>query len=164
MFMLGARAYRGPFARLMGAYAMLLLTTTGRKSGLPRTTALTFQRLDGRYLVLAGMGSRSDWYRNVRAQPRVQVQIGARRFAATAKPVLDSARRRVLAPSIAAHWDRYGPPGPVRWLLRRWAHFDYDAELAYAVAHAEDLPMVELAPAGAAPTSNPPVRRQEPAK
>ncbi|HEX2729936.1 MAG TPA: nitroreductase/quinone reductase family protein, partial [Rubrobacteraceae bacterium] len=88
-FKAGARAYRGPLARLMGAYAMLLLTTTGRRTGLPRRTALTFQALDGRYLVLAGMGVRSDWYRNLLAQPQVEAQIGARRFAATAEPVLD---------------------------------------------------------------------------
>jgi hypothetical protein len=31
-------------------------------------------------------------------------------------------------------------------MLRRWLRFDYDAELAYALAHAEDLPMVELVP------------------
>jgi deazaflavin-dependent oxidoreductase (nitroreductase family) len=146
-FKAGAKAYRGPVARLMGAYAMLLLTTTGRRSGLPRRTALTFQRLDGRYLVLAGMGTRSDWYRNLLARPRVEARIGARRFAATAEPVLDPGRR-TLAPGIAAHWDRFGPPRPVRWLLRRLARFDYDAEMAYALVHAEDLPMVELVPSG----------------
>ena len=117
LFKAGARAYRGPLARLMGAYSMLLLTTTGRTSGLPRRTALTFQPLDGRYLVLAGMGTRSDWYRNLLAQPRVEVRIGARRFAATAEPVLDPARRRMLAPGIAEQWDRFGPPRPLRWLL-----------------------------------------------
>jgi deazaflavin-dependent oxidoreductase (nitroreductase family) len=146
LFKAGARAYRGPLARLMGAYAMLLLTTTGRRSGLPRRTALTYQDLGGSYLVLAGMGTRSDWYRNLLAEPRVRVRIGAQSFAATAHPVLDPGRRRMLAPGIAAQWDHFGPPRAMRWMLRRFAHFDYDAELAYALAHAEDLPMVELAP------------------
>jgi len=36
----------------------------------------------------------------------------------------------------------------VWWLLRRLARFDYDAEMAYALVHAEDLPMVELVPSG----------------
>jgi deazaflavin-dependent oxidoreductase (nitroreductase family) len=139
----------------MGAYSMLLLTTTGRRSGLPRRTALTFQPLDGRYLVLAGMGTRSDWYRNLLAQPRVEVRIGARRFAARAEPVLEPARRRMLAPGIAAQWDRFGPPRPLRLLLRRFTHFDYDAELAYALAHAEDLPMVELVPFSSPPPPSP---------
>ena len=151
LFKGGTRAYRGPLARLMGAYAMLLLTTTGRRSGLPRRTVLTFQQLDGRYLVLAGMGTRSDWYRNLLAQPNVEVRIGARRFAATAEPVLNPERRRALAPGIAEQWDRFGPPRVLRRLLRPFAHFDYDAELAYAAAHAEDLPMVELVPANAPP-------------
>ncbi len=155
LFKAGARVYRGPLARFMGAYSMLLLTTTGRRSGLPRRTALTFQPLDGRYLVLAGMGTRSDWYRNLLAQPRVEVRIGARRFAARAEPVLEPARRRMLAPGIAAQWDRFGPPRPLRLLLRRFTHFDYDAELAYALAHAEDLPMVELVPFSSPPPPSP---------
>lgn len=150
-FKAGTRAYRGPVARFMGSHSMLLLTTTGRRTGLPRRTALTFQPLDGHYLVLAGMGTRSDWYRNLLARPRVEVRIGARSFAAEAEPVLDPARRRTLATGISAHWDRFGPPRPARWLLRRFANFDYDAEIAYALAHAEDLPMVELVP------SDPPV-------
>ena len=65
----------------------------------------------------------------------------------------------MLAPGIAAQWDRFGPPRPLRRLLRRFAHFDYDAELAHAVAHAEDLPMVELVPATSLP---PPVPRARP--
>jgi deazaflavin-dependent oxidoreductase (nitroreductase family) len=148
LFKGGARAYRGPLARFMGTHAMLLLTTTGRRSGLPRRTTLTYQDLGGSYLVLAGMGVGSDWYRNLLAQPRLGVRIGARRFAATAQPVLDPGRRRTLAPGIAAQWDRFGPPRPLRWALRRWLGFDYDAELAHALAHAEDLPMVELVPSG----------------
>jgi deazaflavin-dependent oxidoreductase (nitroreductase family) len=148
LFKAGARAYRGPLARFMGSYAMLLLTTTGRRSGLPRRTALTFRDLGGSYLVLAGMGLGSDWYRNLLAQPRVRVRIGAQTFPATARPVLDPERRRTLAPCIATQWDRYGPPRAMRWMLRRFGRFDYDAELAHALAHAEDLPMVELVPRG----------------
>ncbi len=34
----------------------------------------------------------------------------------------------------------------LRWLLRHFARFDYDAEIAYALDRAEDLPMVELVP------------------
>ena len=160
LFKAGARAYRGPLARLMGANAMLLLTTTGRRSGLPRRTALTFRPLDGRYLVLAGMGVRSDWYQNLLAQPRVEVRIGARRFAATAEPVLDPERRRMLAPGVAARWDRFGPPRALRWLLRRFAYFDYDAELDYALAHVEDLPMVELVSSSTPPVIGTPDGRR----
>ena len=159
LFKAGARATAGPLARFMGAHAILLLTTTGRRSGLPRRTTLTFQPLDGRYLVLAGMGVGSDWYRNLLARPRVGVRIGARRFAATAQPVLDPERRRTLAPGIAAQWERYGPPRPLRGGLRRWLGFDYDAELAYALAHAEDLPMVELVPSGSTSPATRPNRK-----
>ena len=105
---------------------------------------MALQQLDGCYLVLAGMGVRIAWYQNLLARPRVEVQIGAHRFEATAEPVLDPELRRMLAPGIAAQWDRFGPPRALRWLLRRWLRYDYEAELAYAVAHAEDLPMIEL--------------------
>ena len=150
-FKAGVHAYLGLLALLMGANAMLLLTTTGRRSGLPRKTALTFLPLEGRYLVVAGMGARSDRYQNLLAEPRVEVQIGTRQFAAVAEPVLDPERRRMLAPGIGTQWDRFGPPRPARWLLRRLAHFDYDAELDYTLAHAEELPMVELVPSPSPP-------------
>ena len=163
-FKAGTQAYRGPLARFMGSHSMLLLTTTGRRTGLPRRTALTFQPLEGGYLVLAGMGTRSDWYRNLLARPRVEVRIGTRRFAATAEPVLDPARRRTHAPGISAHWDRFGPPRPVRWLLRRFANFDYDIEMAYALAHVEDLPMVELVPSDPPVTETPEGRHASVAK
>ena len=129
-----------------GAYA-LLLPDHGAQDRPAPPDGLTFQPLDGHYLVLADMGTRSDWYQNLLAQPRVEVQIGARRFAATAEPVLDPESRRMLAPGIAAQWDRFGPPvrcggccvaGCASTTTPSW----------HALAHAEDLPMVEIVPSG----------------
>ncbi|MBI3965208.1 MAG: nitroreductase family deazaflavin-dependent oxidoreductase [Chloroflexi bacterium] len=146
LFRIGTSLYRGPLAALFGAYSMLLLTTTGRKTGLPRRTALIGAPLGGHYLVGAGLGTRSDWYRNLLAEPRVVVQVGRKRFSARADPVLDPDRRRELVPRLAVRWDRYGPPRPFRRLIRFLFGFDYDAEAKYALAHAESVPLVELVP------------------
>jgi deazaflavin-dependent oxidoreductase (nitroreductase family) len=56
------------------------LTTTGRRSGAPHTIEIWFgMPSDGRSLyLLSGGGDRSDWVRNLRANPSVTVQIGAR--------------------------------------------------------------------------------------
>jgi deazaflavin-dependent oxidoreductase (nitroreductase family) len=64
----------------------LLLRTTGRRSGVTRTNALVYARDGERYLVVPSNGG-SDrppgWLHNVRAQPRVEVQIGRDRHSAT---------------------------------------------------------------------------------
>jgi deazaflavin-dependent oxidoreductase (nitroreductase family) len=68
---------------------ILVLTTTGRVTGLPRRTPLQYEEVDGRLVVAAGWGTRSDWYRNLQAHPEVEVRIGRRRFRAIARPVSD---------------------------------------------------------------------------
>jgi deazaflavin-dependent oxidoreductase (nitroreductase family) len=52
----------------------MILTTTGRKSGLPRRTAIEYHRFLGRTYVMNAYGMKSDWYRNMRADPRVTIQ------------------------------------------------------------------------------------------
>src|SRR5206468_2102256 len=61
----------------------LLLTTTGRRSGQPRTTPLIYGRAGDRFLVVASRGgapAHPDWYQNLVAQPEVYVQVMADRF------------------------------------------------------------------------------------
>lgn len=71
---------------------VLLLTTTGRKSGLARQTPLQFERVDGDTIVASARGVEADWFKNVLADPQVTVQLGRQRFAALAEPVTDPAR------------------------------------------------------------------------
>ena len=77
----------------------LTLTTTGRRSGLPRRTPLNYALLDGRIYVLCGFGVHADWYRNLTADPRVTVALPGRVVQGTADPVLDpvEAERAALA-------------------------------------------------------------------
>lgn len=65
----------------------LVLTTTGRKSGLPRKTPLQYEQLDGEIYVGSARGESADWYRNLVADPAVQVQLGSEIFTARAEPL-----------------------------------------------------------------------------
>lgn len=81
-------AYKVGLAHLIGRM-VLLLTTTGRKSGLPRVTPLQYECLEGVYHVASVFGTRADWVRNLQADPRVQVQVGNRHFSGTAEVITD---------------------------------------------------------------------------
>ena len=68
----------------------LLLRTTGRRSGAPRTTALSYARDGDDYVLVASNGARPNspgWYFNLSADPRVELQVGRRRFSAVARTV-----------------------------------------------------------------------------
>jgi deazaflavin-dependent oxidoreductase (nitroreductase family) len=83
--------YRHGFARLLGRL-ILLLTTTGRKTGLPRLTPLQYELVDGQYYIGSARGAKADWFRNILADPHVRVRVKSREFAAIAEPVTDPAR------------------------------------------------------------------------
>lgn len=68
----------------------LLLRTTGRRTGKSRTSALVYARDGDDYVVVASLGGSDQapaWLYNVRDEPHVGVQVGRRRFAATAAVV-----------------------------------------------------------------------------
>ena len=85
----------------------LYLTTTGRRTGKPRTIEIWFTEEAGRFYVISELGERSQWARNIRRDPRVAVRVGDHRFFATAR-ILDGTgdgprRRRVAALSEAMY-------------------------------------------------------------
>lgn len=84
------------------AGCQLLLTTTGRASHLPRHTPLGYLVADGAAWVMAGYGPSTLWYRNLVAEPRVEVLLPARPpFRAMADDVLDpTIRRRIIPPLV----------------------------------------------------------------
>ena len=71
---------------------ILLLTTTGRRSGRRYVTPLQYELIDGLYFVAPGRGPRCDWYRNLQADPLVHVRVRALAFDARAEAVEDPAR------------------------------------------------------------------------
>jgi deazaflavin-dependent oxidoreductase (nitroreductase family) len=76
--------------RIPGAPPSLLLHTIGAKTGKRRTTTLTYARDGDAYLVVASKGGdpRSPgWYHNLKANPNIEINVGTKRFAVTARPV-----------------------------------------------------------------------------
>ncbi len=81
------RANRAAGGQAMAGRPLLLLTTTGARSGLPRTTPLMYISDGDRLLILAsnaGASKHPDWYRNLVAHPQVTVEVGSETFDASA--------------------------------------------------------------------------------
>jgi deazaflavin-dependent oxidoreductase (nitroreductase family) len=70
---------------------LMLLRTRGRRSGLLREAPLGYVIRDGAVYSVAGYGRPTPWYRNLLADPRVEVILPTRRFEGTAQPVSDPA-------------------------------------------------------------------------
>ena len=73
---------------------VMLLTTIGRKSGLPRMTPLQYEEVDGNYYIASARGADADWFKNICTNPNVHVQIRDREFDAVAEPSHQSAPHR----------------------------------------------------------------------
>ena len=71
---------------------VLLLTTTGRKSGLPRVTPLQYEEINGCIYIGSARGTKADWYRNIVANPKVNIRVRRRQFEGAAEPVTDLGR------------------------------------------------------------------------
>ncbi|MFI5892455.1 nitroreductase family deazaflavin-dependent oxidoreductase [Actinoplanes sp. NPDC051513] len=85
---------------------LLLLTTTGARTGNAHTTPMMFHRDGERLLVIAsnaGAPADPDWYRNLVAHPAVRVEIGDKTYAATATPLTGDDRSREWAAITEAY-------------------------------------------------------------
>jgi deazaflavin-dependent oxidoreductase (nitroreductase family) len=90
----------------------LVLTTTGRKSGQPRRSAMIYGRDGDAYVVIASQGgapAHPGWYLNLVAEPDVEVQVHADRFRARARTAEGDERERLwaLMTSIWPNFDVY---------------------------------------------------------
>jgi len=99
--------FRANAGRVGGGFEgadLLLLTTTGRKSGQEHTTPVMYSREGDTVLVYAsaaGAPKHPDWYENLVANPHVVVEIGEERFEATARPLEGEERDRAYAAQAA---------------------------------------------------------------
>jgi deazaflavin-dependent oxidoreductase (nitroreductase family) len=78
---------------------LLLLTTTGTKSGLPRTTPLLYSTDGDRLVVIASKGgepTHPDWYRNLLAHPDATVELANETFSVRAQTAAGTERRRLF--------------------------------------------------------------------
>ena len=86
----------------------LYLTTTGRRTGLPREIEIWFTERDGRFYLISEYPDRANWVRNIRANSHVHVRVGDRRFEGEARIVNDE-REPDLAGVVKALSDvKYG--------------------------------------------------------
>lgn len=85
----------GPFE---GA-PMLLLTTTGAKSGQPRVAPLVYTTDGDRIVIIASKGgapTHPDWYHNIVANPEIMVEVGSETFPARAEIAAEPERTRLF--------------------------------------------------------------------
>jgi deazaflavin-dependent oxidoreductase (nitroreductase family) len=122
--------------RFWGGAPVLLLTTVGRRSGAPRTAPLLYLP-DGENLVVVaskgGMSHHPLWYKNLEANPRVEVEVGSERRTMVS--------RRATAAEKAALWPR---------LVAMYPEYE-----SYQVRTERDIPVVILSPAVDLPGSLP---------
>jgi deazaflavin-dependent oxidoreductase (nitroreductase family) len=105
--------------------SLLLLTTTGARTGLPRTIPLTAIHAGDRLLIVASNGgAQTDpaWYHNLLTHPDVTVEVGPETFEATAS-VVEGPERPVLWAKVVELFPFYG---------------DYQAKVARVI------PLIEL--------------------
>lgn len=95
---------RGRAGGRIGGHPVLLLTTTGRRSGLARRTPVQYERLDGHPILVAAANGAAEppaWWRNLDADSDVTVQIADEVWHARAVTV-EGEERRKLWPRICA--------------------------------------------------------------
>ena len=88
---------------------ILLLTTTGRKSGEPRTTPLIYAEDGDRYVIVASKGGAPDdpgWYKNLSRDPDVELQVLDEVFPARASTAEGEERERLWA-KMNEVWPHY---------------------------------------------------------
>lgn len=121
------RLTSGVIGRRLVDNDMLLLTTTGRRTGRPHTVPLLYLRDGDRYVVFASWGGRDqhpEWYLNLVAEPHAVVQVQGRRH-----------------PVVATTADGQGRE---RWWAR--AESAYDGYAAYQERTERRIPVVFLEP------------------
>ena len=75
---------------------IMVITHTGRNSGARRRTPVNFARVDGEIYCTAGFGSITDWYRNILADPQVEVWLPEGWWSGVAEEVSDHPERTAL--------------------------------------------------------------------
>jgi deazaflavin-dependent oxidoreductase (nitroreductase family) len=99
--------FRANDGKVGGQFAnanLLLLTTTGAKSGKERISPLAYFRIDGRLIIIgsfAGAPVNPAWVHNLRANPQAHVEVGTDEFDVTARELPDTEREE-LFPKVTA--------------------------------------------------------------
>jgi deazaflavin-dependent oxidoreductase (nitroreductase family) len=113
MSRLNTWVYRVSGGRIGGRFPsgapVLLLTTIGRKTGRPQTAPLLYLKEGDTYVVVASKGGMSDhplWFKNLEANPRVEVEVGSEKVAMTARRATVN-EKAALWPKLVAMYPSY---------------------------------------------------------
>jgi deazaflavin-dependent oxidoreductase (nitroreductase family) len=118
----------GEVGYLWNGVPTLLLTTTGRRTGLARTIAIIFGRDGDDYLLVASKGGapqHPDWYLNLTAKPEAEIQVRAERLRVVARTASEAEKPRL--------W---------RIMTEIWPNYD-----VYTTRTERVIPVVVLSPA-----------------
>ena len=121
------KASGGRIAGRFKAAPVLLLTTTGRKTGKRRTTPLLYGEDAGRYVVVASVGGAPKhpaWYLNLSGNGETTIQVDGRKLPVNAETALAAERARL-------------------WTLMTQLYPGYDA---YQTKTSREIPVVVLTP------------------
>lgn len=106
------RANEGRVGGMFANTPLLLLHTTGAKSGKARINPLAYLKDGERYVIIASKGgapTNPDWYYNVMAQPEVQIEVGTEQMAARATVAEEPERSALYEKMVAKNpgFDEY---------------------------------------------------------
>jgi deazaflavin-dependent oxidoreductase (nitroreductase family) len=101
------RANDGRVGGSLAGTTMILIHHVGAKSGLERVSPLgCFPLGNRRFAIVASNGgspTHPDWYYNLKANPRIKVEIGSQKFTALAEELDDTARAQLWPKLVAEH-------------------------------------------------------------
>ena len=83
---------------------LLLLSSTGAKSGQPRLSPLAYFSIDDKMIIIGSKGgadTNPDWVHNLRADPQVHIEVGTTAYDATARELPRAERDDVFAKVVA---------------------------------------------------------------
>ena len=132
-------AYKIGLGPLIGR-VLLLLTTTGRKTGLARVTPLQYELIDGVYHIGAVFGVKTDWVRNIQADPRVQVCVKGETFNGRAEVSTDP---EDVADFIQYRLNKH--PRMIGWIMKLDG-FKSRPSRAELVVYSKNLALVRITP------------------
>lgn len=84
---------------------VLLLTSTGAKSGQPRLSPLSYLTIDGKMIVVGskrGADTNPDWVHNLRANPRARIEVGTDAYDVTVRELPPDERDQMFQKVVAA--------------------------------------------------------------
>jgi deazaflavin-dependent oxidoreductase (nitroreductase family) len=120
---------------------ILLLTTTGRRSGLKRVTPLQYEEINGKYYLGAARGTKADWVRNIQVDPCVEVHVKDRHFVGRAEVVTNPSR---IADFLEVRLERH--PHMMGFIMERAHHLSKQPTRKQLEELAKDEALVIIIP------------------